>query len=173
MPARADDPDVNPDDPLRTRVRDRWHLHLDEGQRSTVIAWASFTAAFAGVRALTHWIRDGHGPAGGGMSVGGRHFHHYNLGIGLLAVIGAIGMRGKDRHRHHPVTAASYGVANALIVDEAALLIDLKDVYWAKEGRTSVDLAIGVIGVGGLAAAGSSLWPALTRELRPARRRRR
>ena len=105
------------------------------------------------------------------MSVGGRHFHHYNLGIGLLAGIGAIALRGKDHHRHHPLTAASYGVANALIVDEAALLIDLKDVYWAKEGRTSVDIAVGVIAIGGLAVAGSSLWPAAVQELRPRNRR--
>jgi hypothetical protein len=83
-------------------------------------------ATFAFVRALTHWIRDGHGPSGGGMSVGGRHFHHYNLGIALLAGIGAVALRGKEEHRHHPLTAASYGVANALIVDEAALLIDLQ-----------------------------------------------
>ena len=28
-------------------------------------------------------------------------------------------------------------------MDEFALLLDLKDVYWAKEGRISVDVAIG------------------------------
>jgi hypothetical protein len=28
-------------------------------------------------------------------------------------------------------------------VDEFALLLDLKDVYWAKQGRVSVDVAIG------------------------------
>jgi len=39
-------------------------------------------------------------------------------------------------------------------------------VYWSKEGRTSVDLAIGVIALGGLAIAGIPLWPALTKELR-------
>jgi hypothetical protein len=44
----------------------------------------------------------------------------------------------------------SYGSGLALIVDEFALLLDLKDVYWAKEGRLSVDIAIG-----GIAAAGS------------------
>jgi hypothetical protein len=37
-------------------------------------------------------------------------------------------------------------------VDEFALLLDLKDVYWARQGRISVDL-----GVGGSAVAGSYL----------------
>ena len=40
--------------------------------------------------------------------------------------------------------ALSYGAGLALIVDEFALLLDLKDVYWAKEGRISVDLGIGL-----------------------------
>ena len=158
---------LDPNAPLTARVHDRWRVHLDDGQRAAVVAWGSFAVTFAGVRALTHWIRDGHGPSGGGMSVGGRHFHHYNIGIALLTGVGAIGLRGRDQHRRHPLTAASYGIANALIVDEAALLIDLQDVYWAKQGRTSVDLAVGVIALGGLGVAGSSLWPALAAELRP------
>ncbi|MHA3701184.1 hypothetical protein ACXR2U_03285 [Jatrophihabitans sp. YIM 134969] len=154
------------------RVQARWHSQLTVGQRSAVIAWASFATTFVGVRALTHWIRDGHGPSGGGVSVGGRHFHHYNIGIALLTGIGAVALRGRDRYRRHPATAIAYGAGTALIVDEAALLIDLQDVYWAREGRTSVDLAVGVIAVGGLALAGSSFWPAAVRELRPLRQRR-
>ena len=147
-------------------MRGHWQELLEPGQRSAVIAWASFAATFGFVRALTHWIRDGHGPAGGGMSVGGRHFHHYNLGIGMLTGIGAIAIRGQEHHRRHPATAVSFGVATALIVDEAALLIDLQDVYWAKQGRTSVDIAVGVIALGGLGVAGSSFWPDAVRELR-------
>jgi hypothetical protein len=98
-----------------------------------VLSWAAFTTTFVGLRALTHWIRAGHGPSGGGMSVGGRHFHHYNIGIALLAVVGAVALRGAEKHRRHPVTAVAYGSATALIVDELALLLDLKDVYWANQ----------------------------------------
>jgi len=71
-------------------VRRVWHTQLGPGQRSAVIAWASFATTFGSVRGLTHWIRDGHGPSGGGMSIGGKHFHHYNLGIGLLTALGGI-----------------------------------------------------------------------------------
>jgi len=148
------------------RLRRAWYARLGPGERSAVLAWASFALTFGSVRALTHWIRDGHGPAGGGMSLGGKHFHHYNLGIALLTGIGAVAIRGQEQHHRHPVTALSFGTATALIADEAALLLDLEDVYWAKQGRTSVDLAVGVIAIGGLALAGAPLWPTVVRELR-------
>jgi hypothetical protein len=59
-------------------------------------------------------------------------------------------VHGDERYRSHPVVATSYGSGLALIVDEFALLLDLKDVYWARQGRLSVD-----VGIGGIAAAGS------------------
>jgi hypothetical protein len=94
-----------------------------------------------------------------------QHFHHYNIGIALLAGIGAIALRGEDHHRQHPVTATAYGAANALIVDELMLLLDLKDVYWAKDGRTSVDTAVGLIGIGGIYLAAAPFWHDAVREL--------
>jgi hypothetical protein len=71
-------------------------------------------------------------------------------GIGMLAGVGAIAVHGEDAHRRHPAVTVSYGSGLALIVDEFALLLDLQDVYWAKQGRISVDL-----GIGAIAAAGS------------------
>jgi hypothetical protein len=76
------------------------------------------------------------------LSVGGEHLHHYMWGIGLLAGVGAVAVRGDERLRRHPATALAYGIGLALIMDEFALLLDLKDVYWAKQGRISVDLAV-------------------------------
>ena len=141
-----------------SRVRAAWDERLDPGQQSVLLSWTAFTTTFVGLRALTHWIKDGHGPSGGGVSVGGQHFHHYNIGIAVLAVVGGIGLRGADRHRHHPATALAYGSGTALIVDELALLLDLKDVYWAKQGRKSVDVAVTVIAGGGVIAAGLPFW---------------
>ena len=149
----------------RKRLRIAYTEQVGEGERNLLIVWTAFTATFAGTRALTHWIRAGHGPAGGGMSVGGRHFHHYNLGIGLLAGIGALALRGERRHHKHPLTATAYGTANALIMDEAMLLLDLKDVYWAKDGRRSVDAAVTVIGLGGVYFAAAPFWHRAATEL--------
>jgi len=46
----------------------------------------------------------------------------------------------------------------ALIVDEFAELLDLQDVYWAKQGRISVDIAIAVIATGGSYFAARPFW---------------
>ena len=49
-----------------------------------------------------------------------------------------------------PSSTAESDGGLALIIDEFALLLDLRDVYWARQGRISVDL-----GIGGIALAGS------------------
>jgi hypothetical protein len=148
------------------RLRHQWNQRLQPGEQATVLAWTSFTVTFAGLRALTHWIRAGHGPSGGGMSLGGKHFHHYNLGIGMLATVAGVGLRGTERQRRHPAAALAYGAANAMIVDELALLLDLKDVYWAADGRESVDVAVGFIAVGATVVAGMPFWPHIHQALR-------
>jgi hypothetical protein len=147
------------------RLRHEFGRRLNPGEQVAVLSWASFTAMFTGLRLLTHWIHRGHGPEGGGISFGGRHFHHYNIGIALLSAIGAVGLRGSDQRRHHPAVVVAYGMANALVVDELALLLDLKDVYWSRDGRESVDVAIGVIALGATVSAGMPLWPHARRAL--------
>ena len=141
---------------------------LDATQRSALLSWLSFSTTFAAVRGITYSIRAGRGPFHN-VSAGGEHLHHYMWGIGMLAGVGAIAVHGDDSTRRHPAVALSYGSGLALIVDEFALLLDLKDVYWAKQGRLSVDL-----GIGGIAATGSYFagLPVL-RRLRRERRDRR
>lgn len=152
------------------KLRHEFQQNLDPTKQSVVLSWASFTVVFTFLRLLTHWIHRGHGPQGGGISVGGRHFHHYNIGIALLSAIGAVGLRGTEKHRHHPAVAVAYGSANALVVDELALLLDLKDVYWSHDGRESVDVAIAVIAAGATFLAGLPFWPHARRILRSAQR---
>ncbi len=135
--------------PSPSAVGRAYHEELSSGQRSALLSWLAFTGTFAGLRALTYSIRAGKGPFRN-ISVGGEHLHHYIWGIGLLSGVGAVAVRGDERQRRHPAVAISYGSGLALIVDEFALLLDLKDVYWAKQGRISID-----IGVGGIAVTGS------------------
>jgi hypothetical protein len=143
-------------------VRRAYREDLGPGQRSALLSWLAFTGTFGGLRALTYSIRAGRGPFGN-VSVGGEHLHHYMWGIGLLSGVGAVAVRGEERHRRHPAIAVCYGAGLALITDEFALLLDLRDVYWARQGRISIDL-----GIGGTALAGSyfAALP-LLRRLRP------
>ena len=133
---------------LASDVQDAFRSELDAGQQSALISWLAFTTTFAAVRSITYSIKDGKGPFRN-LSVGGEHLHHYMWGLGLLTGVGGVAVRGEEQARRHPATAIAYGSGLALIVDEFALLLDLKDVYWAKQGRISVDLGIGLSSVVG------------------------
>jgi hypothetical protein len=146
-------------------VRDAYHSELDASQQSALVSWLAFTTVFGGVRSVTHAIKAGKGPFRN-LSLGGEHLHHYMWGIAMLTGVGAVAVRGTEELRRHPITAVAYGSGLALIVDEFALLLDLKDVYWAKQGRVSVDLAVGASSVAG------SYFAALPVIRKVARRRR-
>ncbi len=151
---------------LPARLRAVYSKQVGPAERALLHSWAAFGATFATTRALTHILRWRSGGGGsGGIVIGGRHLHHYNLGILLLAGVGGVAVHGQESRRQHPVTAAAYGSGAALIVDELALLIDLSDVYWSDDGRASVDAAIGLIGVGGLILAAVPFWQGAGREL--------
>ena len=144
-------------------VRRAFREELDPGQRSALLSWLAFTATFGAVRGITYSIKDGKGPFGN-LSVGGEHLHHYMWGIGLVSGVGGVAVRGEETHRRHPLVALSYGAGLALIVDEFALLLDLKDVYWAKQGRISVDLGVGGSSLAGTYFAALPLLRALRRK---------
>jgi hypothetical protein len=136
-------------------------------QERAFLSAVGFTAAFAVARGITHAIRAGIGPFGN-ISAGGRHIHHSTFGIFGLLGIGYLwtyryGIGGeKVPEWASRVTATSYGVASALTLDEFALWLDLKDDYWDKQGRKSIDavaifggvLTMGVAGRGALAELG-------------------
>jgi hypothetical protein len=136
------------DHPPGPRLTARWHATLDRHttplQRSLLATWLSFGATFGAVRVITHGIRGGWLPWGN-ISAGGTHLHHYNIGIATLAGVGLVAVRGDAKFTGHPAVGAAYGAGAALIADEFALLLDLQDVYWAKEGRLSVDVSLGIL----------------------------
>jgi hypothetical protein len=152
---------------LRERLRDAYDEHADESERALLLSWAAFGVTFGAARVITHVLRrrDASSGGAGGIVVAGRHVHHYNAGILALVAVGGIAVHGQEARRRHPVLSCSYGAGVALVVDELALLLDLSDVYWANDGRVSVDAAIGTIAVGGAALAATSFWGAAAREI--------
>jgi len=149
---------------LAKDVRSVFHEELDPGQRSALLSWLAFTTTFGAVRAITYSIKQGKGPFGN-LSVGGEHLHHYMWGIALVSSVGGVAVHGEERTRRHPVAALAYGAGLALIVDEFALLLDLKDVYWAKQGRVSVDMGVCASSVAGTYFAALPMLRALRRRL--------
>jgi hypothetical protein len=147
---------------LAKDVRTVFHEELDSRQRAALLSWLAFTTTFGAVRGITYAIKDGKGPFRN-LSVGGAHLHHYMGGIGMVSGVGGIAVHGENARSRHPAVALAYGTGLALIVDEFALLLDLRDVYWAKQGRISVDLGIGASSLAGTYFAALPVFRALRR----------
>jgi hypothetical protein len=150
---------------LAKDVRTVFHEELDSRQRAALLSWLAFTTTFGAVRGITYAIKDGKGPFRN-LSVGGTHLHHYMWGIGMVSGVGGIAVHGENARSRHPAVALAYGTGLALIVDEFALLLDLRDVYWAKQGRISVDLGIGASSLAGTYFAALPVFRALRRRLK-------
>jgi hypothetical protein len=76
--------------------------------------------------------------------VGERHIHHFVPGIVLALGAGgcAIALRRRDVDRW---LALPFGAGSALVLDEAAVLFQLEDVYWSEEGVLSVQLSFAAL----------------------------
>ena len=76
--------------------------------------------------------------------MGGVHIHHFvfgMVGLLLLAYLWLLLFGSEDKPPRHwfRLTAFAYGVCSALILDEFALWLNLRDVYWQRQGRESVE----------------------------------
>lgn len=138
------------------------------------LGWLSFLITFAVVRAITHAIRANVGPFHNVETGGGLHIHHLVFGILLLLGVGYLWLlqvgvpspAGKRRSALSPVTAVLFGIGAALTLDEFALWLTLQDVYWAKQGRDSVDAVVLFLALLSAAAWGRPLFTAIVKELR-------
>jgi hypothetical protein len=161
--ARVDAEEPSPRE-VHREVRAAYLEELGPQERAALLSWLGFTTTFVAARLITHSIRRGEGPFRN-MSSHGVHLHHYLWGIGMLAGVGAVAVHGEDERRRHPSVSLTYGVGLGLIADEFALLVDLEDVYWSRNGRLSVEVGTGVIGVGGTALAALPMLQRLSRSL--------
>jgi|tagenome__1003787_1003787.scaffolds.fasta_scaffold20540840_2 hypothetical protein len=103
---------------------------------------SGFLGAFVIVRLSTWGIRSGWWPAGN-VRVRGRHIHHFIPGI-VLAFVSGIGAITTRNEGVEATLAIPFGIGMGLTMDEAALLLDLEDVYWTRQGLLSVQASLGV-----------------------------
>jgi hypothetical protein len=106
---------------------------------------SGFTGSFLLVRLSTWGIRGGWWPFGN-VRVGGRHVHHFVPGILVAFTAGGVAMVTRSE-RLEELLAIPFGAGVGLTFDEAALLLQLEDVYWTREGILSVQVSLGMTAI--------------------------
>jgi hypothetical protein len=138
-------------------IGDGYNRHIvHEGKEQAFWMLIAFLATFLVVRIITHAIRAGRGPFRN-VSVGGLHLHHLVPGIILVLITGYLSNAIHPRAGRTTV-AVLFGIGAALTLDEFALWLHLKDVYWQKQGRRSIDIVIIAATLAGLFVLGLGFW---------------
>jgi hypothetical protein len=119
--------------------------------------FVAFVAGFGFIRVSARLIRAQVRWWPGNFHAGAVHVHHMVFGVVFMGV-GGIAELAAPVHslawRSGP--AALFGLGTALVLDEFALILHLRDVYWANEGRLSIDAVFVASGVTALLLIGAS-----------------
>ena len=112
---------------------------------------------FLVTRAVTRLIRSGSGGGAGlgNIRIAGNHVHHQVFGILIIIGTGIQLVSQTPRGAALDAAAAVFGAGVGLTVDEFALWLHLEDVYWAEQGRKSVDAIFCVLVITGALVGGA------------------
>jgi hypothetical protein len=118
---------------------------------------ASFAASFSLARGITYLLRSRRrfGPFRS-LRIGERHIHHFVPGILLAFGCGATAIL-TDNEQIEPRLALGFGTGLGLTLDESALLLELDDVYWTREGTLSVQITLAAMALISAAVLGARL----------------
>jgi hypothetical protein len=131
---------------------------VDTGREPELLLLLSFLLAFGFIRTSAHLIRAQVRWWPGNVEVGGRHIHHLVWGIGLLLVLGYAAIAFEPGAPWRQLLAIGFGIGIGLTLDEFALWLELRDVYWLPEGRKSIDAVIVAATAGALLLLGVRIW---------------
>ncbi|HST68867.1 MAG TPA: hypothetical protein VLI94_04325 [Solirubrobacterales bacterium] len=103
-----------------------------------------FILSFAFIRMSTRLMRSPKVPwwPGSVVSESGVHVHHLVFGIVTMMIAGAAGFASFGDSPWTEISAFAFGIGAGLTIDEFALWVYLEDVYWADEGRSSIDATV-------------------------------
>ncbi|WP_212755967.1 hypothetical protein [Flexivirga aerilata] len=113
---------------------------LDPGRLPLLLALFAFIATFLVTRTITRLIRAGRGPFRNRVSSAGVHVHHAVPGLVVLLIGSFASLAARGTRPWIEIAAVLIGVGASLLLDEFALILHLRDVYWSGEGRVSVEL---------------------------------
>jgi lysyl-tRNA synthetase class 2 len=131
---------------------------VDSGRLAAFLFFVALLGTFAFIRTSTHMIRAQVSWWPGNVNVGGTHVHHLVWGIFAMMIFGYVGVVLQPDSPWREIVTVLFGIGVGLTLDEFALWLELKDVYWEKEGRKSVDAMIVAGCLAGMALVGFSSW---------------
>lgn len=133
-------------------VTDIWEALVKHEQQGLFMVLAGFILSFAFIRMSTRLMRSPKVPwwPGSIVSDSGVHLHHLVFGIVTMMIAGSLGFLAHGNSPYAEICAFLFGIGVGLTIDEFALWVYLDDVYWAEEGRSSIDATV-------IAAAGMGL----------------
>jgi hypothetical protein len=128
----------------------------DHGERAGFVLLAAFLLSFLFIRTSARLIRSPRVSwwPGSVKTESGLHLHHLVWGISLLLVSGFLSFALNPDSPGEEILSAAFGVGAGLTLDEFALWIYLRDVYWAEEGRASLDAVVVAAALAGLVLTG-------------------
>src|SRR3954449_13337375 len=133
------------------------HFLGDPGQRGGFLALAGLLGGFLFIRTSARLIRAGVSWWPGNVQTGsGLHIHHLVWGIVTIMAAGFLSIALEPASPWHEILAVLFGIGCGLSLDEFALWLHLEDVYWAQEGRSSVDAVLVAAIIGGMVVIGAA-----------------
>jgi hypothetical protein len=119
--------------------------------------YVAFVVGFGFIRLSARLIRAKVRWWPGNVVAGTVHIHHMVFGVVLMTVGGIAQLAAPlDSVAWRSGSAGLFGLGTALVLDEFALILHLRDVYWSNEGRLSIDAVFVAVGVTGLLLLGIS-----------------
>ena len=132
----------------------RWFTEtvVDNGRLPLFFLLVSFLLAFLFIRFSVRMIRAEVSWWPGNVTPGGMHIHHVMFGLVMVLISGfaLVAIANYETPIANCVLASVFGIGSALMLDEFALILHLRDVYWAEEGRASIDAVFVAVAITGL-----------------------
>ena len=126
-------------------ISDFWQDQIVEhDQQALFLVLVGFLGSFIFIRISTRLMRNPKVPwwPGSIVSESGVHLHHLVFGIVTMMAAGTIGFAVFGESPWFEICALAFGIGVGLTIDEFALWVHLEDVYWAEEGRRSIDATV-------------------------------
>ncbi|HEY2288136.1 MAG TPA: hypothetical protein VGH88_20545 [Streptosporangiaceae bacterium] len=113
---------------------------VETGRLPLFCFFVAFLVSFLLIRLSVRMIRAQVSWWPGNVTRGDMHLHHMVFGVIFMVVAGVAGLAVPVHSLGWRAgTAAAFGVGTALVLDEFALILHLRDVYWTSAGRVSID----------------------------------